>query len=430
MTVTFSDFQLSDELMTAIEKMGITNPTLIQEKAIPLIMDGYDIIGESATGSGKTLAFGAGVVEFSRHGKGVQSLILTPTRELCEQVAKSIKKMAIETDLEIATVYGGVSIDRQISALETADIVVATPGRLRDHIGRETIDLSEIYMLILDEADSMLDMGFIEDVEFIIKKCPSDERQTLFFSATMPTVIKDMAKKYMYEPVTVSAEPMVDPTKLKQVFYDVRPNQKLQLLIHLIKNEDAKLIMIFCNTRRTTDFVVKNLKANGIDALGIHGGFTQNKRSKAMDNFKDGKSSAEILVCTDVAARGLHIDNVTHVYNYDAPDDTRDYVHRAGRTARAGESGLVINIISEKDYDNFSRVKQRNHEYQIDLLPTPKLPRIKTARMEPRFQRGSRGPTRYDGRRNSQTGSYRGSRNNQSRLGNTHSRNRRFTNTN
>ena len=369
----FKQFGLSQELLDTIEKKGITEPTKIQTDTIPLIIQGKDVIGESATGSGKTLAFGCGIIERVVPGKGLQALVLTPTRELAEQVKNELNLFSGSKRMNIITIYGGVAIGPQIGQLPRADVVVGTPGRLLDHLERGTLDLSKIMLLTLDEADRMLDMGFIEDVERIISQCPK-ERQTLFFSATISASIRQLANHHMTDYTEVKGQKMVDPSKLTQVFYDSPKNVKFSLLVHLLSNEDSGLVMVFCNTRRTTDFVVSNLKSNKVDAVAIHGGFTQSKRSKMLDLFNDNK--AHVLVCTDVAARGLHIDNVSHIYNYEIPPDSTDYVHRIGRTARAGEDGKVINIICEYDYDNFSRIQGEHREYKIDKMEMPQVERI------------------------------------------------------
>jgi len=387
----FEKFGLSQALNTAIKKLGFKKPTLIQEKAIPAIHQKKDVIGESATGSGKTLAFGCGIIDTVVPGKGVQALVLAPTRELAEQVRGVLNQLAKEKKLKILSIYGGVAINPQIHNLPTADVVVATPGRLLDHLQRRTVDLSKVKLLVLDEADRMFDMGFIEDIEKILRLCPK-KRQTLFFSATISGDIKKFAKKYMVNPVRVSADKMVDPEKLKQVYYDVQKNQKLALLIHLLKNEDSGLVMVFCNTRRNTDFVVKNLKANKISAIAIHGGLTQNKRTKTINLFNDAKVGA--LVCTDVAARGLDIDNVSHVYNYDIPKDSKDYVHRIGRTARAGEEGKVINILCDYDHDNFSRILQAYREFKIEKIKIPALEKV-TIKTSPQRRRAPAGRGRF-----------------------------------
>lgn len=359
-------------MLEVIKKMGFTEPTQIQAESIPLIMKGKDVIGESATGSGKTLAFGAGIVSAVEPGKGIQSLVMAPTRELAEQVKEVLVVMSKRKKLRVAPIYGGVSINPQITDLRRADVVVGTPGRLLDHIERQTIDLSKVQVLVLDEADRMLDMGFIDDVEKIMKRCPK-KKQTLFFSATMASEIMNLTKRYMNDAARVSATKMVDPKKLTQQYYVVPKALKFSLFVHLLKNETSGLVMVFCNTRRNTDFVVKNAKANGINAIAIHGGLTQNKRTKTLDTFNGGKVDA--LVCTDVAARGLHIDNVSHVYNYDIPKDPKDYVHRIGRTARAGESGKVINLLCELDYENFGRIQEKYREFKIVKVERPQVER-------------------------------------------------------
>ena len=377
----FKDFGLSHQLEIAIERMGFTTPTQIQELSIPPIVSGKDVIGESATGSGKTLAFGCGIIEQVVPGGRLQALILTPTRELAEQVNRSLRRQSNQKPLNIIAVYGGVSIGNQIRDLSKADVVVATPGRLLDHLNRRTIDLSNVKLLVLDEADRMLDMGFIDDVERIIRACPS-KRQTLFFSATISTRIKDLANRYMKDPINVSAKKYVDPGKLKQVYYDVSKNMKLSLLAHLLQHENTELAMVFCNTRRTTDFVSKNLKANKIKAIAIHGGLSQNKRTDTIKRFNEARPG--VLVCTDVAARGLHIDDVSHIYNYEIPGDSNDYVHRIGRTARAGEEGKVINVLCEHDYDNFRKIQHEYGSFTIEKVKTPYLQKIIVLKPESR----------------------------------------------
>ncbi len=369
----FDELNLSNGLFGAINKLGLTSPTEIQEKSIPHILVGKDVIGESATGSGKTLAFGCGILEQVIPNRGLQALVLVPTRELAEQVKESIKDFSEDRRVKVISVYGGVSINPQMTALKRSEIVVATPGRLNDHMKQRTIDLSRIKILVLDEADRMLDMGFINDVERIIQRCPK-KRQTLFFSATISDDIKYLADKYMENPIRISATKLVDPSKLRQIYYNAGRGLKLPLLVNLLKNEKSALVMVFCNTRISTDFVVKNLIANRIDATAIHGGLTQNKRSRMMELFNNAKVS--VLVCTDVASRGLHIDNVSHVYNYEIPKDAKDYVHRIGRTARAGESGKVINLLSEKDHENFSRVLRDYSSFKIEKIENPKLERV------------------------------------------------------
>ena len=384
----FKDLGLGSEILRVIEKLKITTPTEIQEKTIPHIIVGKDVVGESATGSGKTLAFGCGIAKLN--GDNLDALILTPTRELAEQVKDSLKRLY--RHLKTMAIYGGVSISPQIKYLPSANVVVATPGRLLDHLSRGTINLSKLKLLVLDEADRMLDMGFIADVEKIIRVCPKN-RQTLFFSATISEEIKDLADNYMKSPEIISVAKHVDPSKLKQVYYDVQKNVKLSLLVHLLKEEKSKLVMVFCNTRRNTDFVAKNLRANDINAIALHGGLSQNKRIRTIKLF-NGKG-AGVLICTDVAARGLHIENVSHIYNYEIPKDSKDYVHRIGRTARAGEEGKAINLLCSRDHDNYTRVLERFPDFDIKHIEAPHIARVIAIRPVERQFRG-----RFSARRN------------------------------
>lgn len=380
----FRNFGLSNELFNIIEQLGFTQPTQIQEKSISHIISGKDVVGESATGSGKTLAFGCGIVERVIPSAGLQALILTPTRELADQIKDVLKKLSYAKQLKIISVYGGVSMGPQIDALRKADVVVATPGRLLDHMQRKTINTTRIKILVLDEADRMFDMGFIEDVEKIIRVCPK-KRQTLFFSATISSQVKKLANKYMVKPVEAWAKKQVDPSKLTQIYYNVSRNAKLSLLVHLLLNERAGLVMVFCNSRKNTEFVAKNLKANGISAIAIHGGLAQNKRTKTIELFNNAKIG--VLVCTDVASRGLDIESVSHIYNYEIPKNAKDYVHRIGRTARAGKEGRVVNLLSDYDHDNFTRVLKEYGIFKIENVQMPNIGRIKIIGMNT-FRRG------------------------------------------
>jgi len=349
----FKKLGIRENLLRSIKEFNFDKPTEIQEKAIPLVLEGKDVIGNSATGSGKTLVFGAGIIEKVKARGGVQSLILTPTRELAEQVTQTLKKFSKNTHLKIQEVYGGVSISRQIEGIKNAEIVVGTPGRILDHLQRKTLNLSKIFILVLDEADRMADMGFLPDVEKIIKTC-SLNRQTLLFSATLSQDINYIANKYMKNPEYVYVESYVESGKLKQYYYEIAQYSKFSLLAHLLKEDSSQLVMVFCNTRRNADILARNLQRIGLKATAIHGGRSQNKRSNIMEQFHKGQ--IHILVCTDVAARGLDIKNVSHVYNYDTPKNSTEYIHRIGRTARAGKEGEAISLVSNRDYENFNRV--------------------------------------------------------------------------
>ena len=355
-------------MLKAVADAHFKEPTEIQEKSIPLALAGKDVIGSAATGSGKTLAFGASIIQNLPRKKGVQALIMTPTRELAEQVGKNLIVFSKYKPLDVALVYGGVAMGPQVSALETADTVVGTPGRILDHLRQGTLKLDKVRVLVLDEADRMLDMGFIEDVDSIISLCPK-ERQTFLFSATITPDITVMAQKYMRAPVEVSAVSHVDHSLLRQVFYDVPQDLKFSLLVHLLKNEQVELVMVFCNTRRNTDFVAHNLSREGIDATAIHGGLTQARRNKIMEHFRRGH--VVVLVCTDVAARGLDIKGISHVYNYDLPSGSKEYIHRIGRTARAGKEGKAISIVAQRDYENFRGVL-RDDSLKIEQEQLPK----------------------------------------------------------
>lgn len=385
----FRKLGIIEPILKSIEEERFEKPTEIQEKSIPLILAGEDVIAESATGSGKTLAFASGVIKNSERGRGIQSLILAPTRELAEQVAGALKKFSRHKPLSVAAVYGGVSINPQIEQLRSADVVIGTPGRIIDHIRRKTIKLHSVKTLVLDEADRMLDMGFVEDVEKIIRECPA-KRQTLLFSATISSDIAHLAQKYMREPVEVSAESYIDPRKLAQVYYDISDSLKFSLLVHLLKHEKSGLVMVFCNTRKSTDFVAGNLKSAGIDAMAIHGGLSQDKRNKIMKQFHSKR--VYVLVCTDVASRGLDIRGVSHVYNYDIPRESKQYIHRIGRTARAGKEGKAINILAQRDHDNFRRIL-REYEVDVNKEKTPYVERViikHTEKKSGRFRRGQR----------------------------------------
>ncbi len=371
----FKKLGLDEAILKSIEEHKFETPTEIQEKAIPLVLGNKDVIAGAATGSGKTLVFGSVIIHNCSKKAVVQSLVLVPTRELADQVAKSLQMFAKHKPLEIIEIYGGVSMGPQVQKLQYADVVVGTPGRILDHLGRETLDLGFVNILVLDEADRMLDMGFIEDVKKIISYCPT-KRQTLLFSATIAPEISKIAQHYMNNPIVVMAEAQVDPSKLTQVYYDVPDNQKFSLLVSLLKEEHSGLVMVFCNTQRNTDFVANNLQENGIDAVAIHGGLSQDKRSRIMGQFHSSKVT--VLVCTDVAARGLDIKGVSHVYNYDLPNQADQYIHRIGRTARAGKEGKAVNILASRDYENFSNIKKHN-DFKIERIELPLLKRAQIA---------------------------------------------------
>lgn len=367
----FRQLGISEEILSVIAELGFTEPSEIQKKAIPLIISRKDVIGKSATGSGKTLAFAAGIIPKIKHGSGISALILTPTRELAEQVSRNIHKFSKNHKLNVTQVYGGVSFEPQMRQLRNSDIVVGTPGRILDHINRRTLNLSRVKFLVLDEADRMLDMGFLKSVASIIKLCPQ-ERQTLLFSATIPNEIKYIADKYMIHPIQISAEDQVDPTKLNQVYYEVPTNEKFSLLLHLLKLEKNGVVMVFCNTRRNVDKLTNNLNKYGIHCMAIHGGLSQYQRSETLKAFH--QKDTLVLICTDIAARGLDIKDVSHVYNFDIPGVADDYIHRIGRTARAGKNGIAISFVSQGDHTEFKQIcREKNIEMEKLKLPQIKI---------------------------------------------------------
>jgi len=392
----FKKLGLSEKVLSILGGMKFDIPTDIQRETIPLILKGKDIIGNAATGSGKTFAFVSGILEKTEPWRGIQALVLTPTRELADQIAKVTKEFSKNFDLRSIEIYGGVNIRRQIFELKDKEIVIGTPGRILDLIRRRDLDLSRVKMLVLDEADRMVDMGFIHDVEEIISHCPK-ERQTLLFSATTSSRVKNIEKKHLINPVTVTVDTQVDPLKLKQVYYDVPIYHKFSLLAYLLKKEKTGIVMVFCNTRRTVDMVSMNLGKNGIKNHAIHGGLEQNRRTRIIQQFHDNE--AEILVCTNVAARGLDIKGVTHVYNYDSPPDSEEYIHRIGRTARAGKDGIAISLISHTDYDNFNDVLHKNG-VKVDRQELPVFDKVEIELKKRGPSRDSRGGEQRYGRGN------------------------------
>jgi ATP-dependent RNA helicase DeaD len=368
----FSELGLSPELLKAIDKLGFEQAAPIQAAAIPVLMAGKDVVGQSQTGSGKTAAFGVPAVEkVDVTKRAVQVLILCPTRELAMQVAEEIHKLAFfKRGIIALPIYGGQSYDRQLFGLrQGAQIVIGTPGRVMDHMRRGTLRLDNIKMVILDEADVMLNMGFREDIETILKDAPK-ERQTVFFSATMPRPIRDLIEKYAREPENVKVEQkaMTVPT-VDQVYFEVDRRYKIELLTRLIDIYDLKLGIIFCNTKRMVDDLVDHLEGLGYQADRLHGDMTQAMRDRVMNKFR--KSGLQFLVATDVAARGIDVDDVQVVFNYDLPYDPEDYVHRIGRTGRAGKSGRAISLVPYRELFQIRNIERfTNVRIQRGKIPT------------------------------------------------------------
>jgi len=365
----FEDFLISKETLRSISKIGFEEPTPIQVAAIPLIKEGHDVIGQAQTGTGKTAAFGIPIVDMQRKGRKPFAIILEPTRELAVQVAQELNKIGSGKNVQVFPVYGGKSIENQIRTLKMGvDVVVGTPGRVLDHIQRKTISLSEIRIVVLDEADEMLDMGFVEDIEAILKTTPA-ERQTLLFSATMPQPIIAISKKYMRSPEKIRINPKdVVVPEIKQVFYEVKDADKVNALTRLIDVEEPQLAIVFCHTKRDVDDVSMKLQQMGYNANALHGDFTQSHRDEVMEKFKKG--TLDILVATDVAARGLDIKNVTHVFNYSIPQNPESYIHRIGRTGRAGKSGIAITLVTPREYRHL-RLIERTAKTTIDKKKLP-----------------------------------------------------------
>lgn len=365
----FEDFSLSKETLRSVSEMGFEEPTPIQKDAIPVIFAGRDIVGQALTGTGKTAAFGIPIAEMCNRGKNPFAIILEPTRELAVQVAQELHRIGKYKGINVLPVYGGKSIESQIKALRRGvDVVVGTPGRILDHMNRKTISFADIRIAVLDEADEMLNMGFIDDIEEILKTTPK-ERQTLLFSATMPQPIMEIAKRYMKSPekIKINTKDVVVP-EIRQVFYEVRESEKVNALSRLLDVEDPELAIVFCHTKREVDDVAMKLEEMGYDASPLHGDFTQARRDEVMNKFKGGR--LDVLVATDVAARGLDIQNVTHVINYNIPQNPESYIHRIGRTGRAGKSGIAITLVSPREYRHL-RLIEKTAKTVIDKKKLP-----------------------------------------------------------
>ncbi len=342
----FSELNLKPELLTSLQKLKYEQPTEVQEKSIPLLLEGKDLVVRSKTGSGKTFAFLLPILQNLSPENKLQALILSPTRELAQQTDKESHKLVLST--KTVLLYGGVSITPQIDRLDGgAQIAVATPGRVLDHMERGTIDFSHIRFVVLDEADRMLDMGFIDDVEKILRATPRD-RQTMMFSATMPDQVINISNRYMRNPETLMLQQdEITVKKIRQRVLGVDRKLKMDLLLKILKDKDTRKVMIFSNTKDWAERLGDMLWKRRFQATSIHSGLSQNKRNKVIQDFNNGRYN--ILVATDVAARGLHIEGVTHVINYDIPRNPKDYVHRIGRTGRAGKEGDAITFVTQID---------------------------------------------------------------------------------
>jgi ATP-dependent RNA helicase DeaD len=369
--IQFSDFHLSREIGKAIEDMGFEEPTPIQALAIPLIQSGHDVTAQAQTGTGKTAAFGIPLIEkIDASHRTVQAIVLCPTRELAIQIAEEFSELLTHLQrITVLPVYGGQPIDRQLRALHSGvHIVIGTPGRVMDHLRRRTLSLDAVSTVVLDEADQMLDMGFRDDIELILKKIPQ-KRQTLLFSATLPQPIIDISKRFMNKPEFVRVEyAELTVPQTEQSYIEVKEREKLDVLCRLIDLTDPHLLIIFCNTKRRTEELANKVKARGYRAEELHGDLKQSQRDRVMGGFRKG--NIEILIATDVAARGIDVEDVDMVINYDVPQDVEYYVHRIGRTGRAGKSGRAITFVAPKDFTKLREI-QHYAKIQIPRIPIP-----------------------------------------------------------
>ena len=365
----FNEFNLSADLLAEVEKAGFVEASPIQEQTIPLALEGKDVIGQAQTGTGKTAAFGLPTLEKIRTEEAtIQALVIAPTRELAVQSQEELFRFGRSKSVKVRSVYGGSSIEKQIKALKSgAHIVVGTPGRLLDLIKRKALKLHDIETLILDEADEMLNMGFLEDIEDIISRVP-ENRQTLLFSATMPDAIKRIGVQFMKEPEHVKIPAKELTTELVDQYYiRVKEQEKFDTMTRLMDVDQPELSIVFGRTKRRVDELTRGLKIRGFRAEGIHGDLDQNKRLRVLRDFKNG--NLDVLVATDVAARGLDISGVTHVYNYDIPQDPESYVHRIGRTGRAGKSGQSITFVSPNEMGYLQIIENLTKKRMKGLKP-------------------------------------------------------------
>jgi ATP-dependent RNA helicase DeaD len=356
--IAFKDLGLAPGIQQAIDELGFDEPTPIQEQAIPELLGGHDVIGQAQTGTGKTAAFGLPLLQYlDPDNEEVQAIVMTPTRELCIQVTQALRAYAEHLDVEIVAVFGGAPIKSQQAQLRAgAQVVVATVGRMMDLMSRQSLVLTAARYVVLDEADEMLDLGFIEDVEKILRMCPSG-RQTALFSATMPPPVKRLAESYMYDPTTISITPKtLTVDAIAQAYIEVPAKEKANRLVELLKTEQPEQAIIFTRTKIGASRLEKTLKDKGLDVKALHGDLSQGVRDGVMISFKDHR--VRLLVATDIAARGLDIEHVTHVINYDVPASSEVYVHRIGRTGRVGRTGRAITFVTPAQRDEIDRIER------------------------------------------------------------------------
>lgn len=359
--ITFNDLHLSSDIKKAVEDLGFLNPTPIQAQAIPYILEGRDVIGQAETGTGKTAAFGIPALEIvDIEQKKVQILVLCPTRELANQVAEEMNKLSRYRNIKIRAIFGGQAIERQIMALKKGvHIVIGTPGRVMDHLKRNTLKLDNVKMVVLDEADKMLDMGFREDIELILDKVPN-KRQTILFSATMPKTIMKLTTKYQREPLLIKTQQKnINVPQIEQFYLDTKGRPKHDILCRVIDTYDMKSSLVFCNTKKGVDELVVTLKRRGYLVDGLHGDMRQKQRDEVMSSFKNGE--IETLVATDVASRGIDVKNIEAVFNYDIPQDTESYIHRIGRTGRAGKEGRAFTFAASREIYRIKNIQKQTN---------------------------------------------------------------------
>lgn len=368
---TFYEFGLDNKILKAINDLGFEEATPIQAEAIPVALSGKDIIGQAQTGTGKTIAFGIPIIQNIEKGnENAQAIVIAPTRELAMQVAEELNKVGQFKGVYTLPIYGGQDINRQIKALKKKpQIIVGTPGRLIDHLNRKTLKLNNIKTVVLDEADEMLNMGFIEDIEEILKKIP-EQRQVLLFSATMPKEIKALATNFMKDPTHIHIKSKeVTVENIEQNYIEVKEKDKFDVLTRLLDIQSPELAIVFGRTKRRVDELAEALTKRGYLTEGIHGDLTQARRDIAIKKFKE--KTVEILVATDVASRGLDISGVTHIYNFDIPQDPESYVHRIGRTGRAGRTGLAITFVTPREIDHLKAIERiTNKRIKREPIPT------------------------------------------------------------
>jgi ATP-dependent RNA helicase RhlE len=395
--MSFTEFRLKEPLLRAIREQGFQNPTPVQQAAIPPALEGRDVVGTAQTGTGKTVAYLLPSLQAMLNGaspKNPRMLVLAPTRELAIQIAEQARALARHTRLRVTTIYGGAGMQEQAAQLRRGvDLVVATPGRLLDHLGRGHVRFDELKILVLDEADRMLDMGFMPDILKILRRLP-ERRQTLLFSATMPQAILSLSRQFLKNPARVEIATARPPDSILQQLYTVPKHLKEPLLIELLKGRPVESALVFTRTKRRADMLTRRLRAAGHSVAVIHGDYRQQRRLQALERFRSGK--ARILVATNVAARGLDIEGISHVINFDAPDEAEEYVHRIGRTARLDAAGVAWTLVTEEDEPLISGIehllKRRLERARLPgfdySVPTPSWakPSVKTIQRNARRQ--------------------------------------------